>query len=96
MKCTSLRKQYPDYVIAKKKLNLNSAVDFKKILDEVRINFFEHRIDERDGMKIEFKNGWVQIRKSNTEPIMRIYAEGKTAGEADALANRVIDIVKKL
>jgi phosphomannomutase len=61
----------------------------------VKDNFKGHSFDERDGLWIEHKNGWVQIRKSNTEPIMRIYAEGRTSQEADDLANAVIKIVKK-
>ena len=60
-----------------------------------KIIFKGHIIDERDGLWIEHKNGWVQIRKSNTEPIMRIYAEGRTNAEAEDLAEGVIGIVKK-
>ncbi len=96
IKCSSLRRLYPDYVIAKKKLNLSAGTDFSLILDEVRKRFHDHQIDERDGMRIEQKEGWVQIRKSNTEPIMRIYAEGRTAIEAENLADSVIEIVKKI
>ena len=95
MKCTELRKSYPDYFMAKKKLNLPEGVDFGQILDRVREEFRDYEIDERDGMRIEYKDGWVQIRKSNTEPVMRIYSEGRTISEADSLADRVIEIVKK-
>jgi phosphomannomutase len=96
IKCSSLRKLYPQYVIAKKKLILDPATEFSHILSTLKDNFKDHTIDERDGLWIEDKNGWVQIRKSNTEPIMRIYAEGRTENEADKLANMVISIVKKL
>jgi phosphomannomutase len=96
MKCTELRKTYPEYFIAKKKLNLSAGTDFKLILDKVREEFRDHEIDERDGMRIEHKEGWVQVRKSNTEPVMRIYAEGKTISEAEDLAGRIIEIVKKI
>ncbi len=95
MKCTSLRKLYPDYVIAKKKMTLPEGTDFSYLLDIVRSHFTGHEIDERDGMRIEHANGWVQIRKSNTEPVIRIYAEGRTAEEAEYLADNVIEIVKK-
>jgi len=95
MKCTSLRKLYPDYVIAKKKMTLPEGADFNYLLDIVRSHFTGHEIDERDGMRIEHANGWVQIRKSNTEPVIRIYAEGRTAEEAESLADNVIEIVKK-
>jgi phosphomannomutase len=95
MKCSALRKLYPQYVIAKKKLSLDPEADFKKITNAVKDHFKGHVIDERDGLWIGHTNGWVQIRKSNTEPIMRIYAEGRTEQEADELANMVIGIAKR-
>jgi phosphomannomutase len=95
MKCSALKKLYPQYVIAKKKLTLDPASEFKKITDAVKDHFKGHVIDERDGLWIGHTNGWVQIRKSNTEPIMRIYAEGRTEQEADELASTVIGIVKR-
>jgi phosphomannomutase len=96
LSCSALRKTYPDYVIAKKKLTLDPSVEFSRITDAVRNHFKGHLIDERDGLWIEDKNGWVQIRKSNTEPIMRIYAEGRSDEEASHLADTVIRIVKKV
>jgi phosphomannomutase len=95
IKCSALRKLYPQYVIAKKKLTLNPAKEFTRITQAVKDHFKGNLTDERDGLWIEHLNGWVQIRKSNTEPIMRIYAEGRTDQEADDLANIVIEIVKK-
>jgi phosphomannomutase len=95
IKCSALRQIYPQYVIAKKKLTLDPDTEFSQIIRDVKEHFKGHSFDERDGLWIEHKNGWVQIRKSNTEPIMRIYAEGRTIQEADALANTVIGIVKK-
>ena len=95
MKCSALRKVYPQYVIAKKKLTLDPEAKFSLITDAVKAHFKDHHTDERDGLWIEHKHGWVQIRKSNTEPIMRIYAEGRTSQEADDLAETVIGIVKK-
>jgi phosphomannomutase len=96
IKCSALRKLYPQYVIAKKKLTLDPAKEFSQIVHDVKDHFQGHLIDERDGLWIEHKCGWVQIRKSNTEPIMRIYAEGRTTLEAEDLANTVIGIVNKL
>lgn len=96
MKCTELRKTYPDYYIAKKKMELSAGSDFSRILEEVRNNFRNDEIDERDGMRIDKEGGWVQIRKSNTEPVIRIYAEGRTVAEAENLADTVIAIVKKV
>jgi phosphomannomutase len=95
LKCSDLRKLYPQYVIAKKKLALSPEKEFSQIADIVKDHFKDHLIDERDGLWIEHKNGWVQIRKSNTEPVIRIYAEGRTGEEAEELANSVIGIVKK-
>lgn len=95
LSCSALRKIYPDYVIAKKKLALDPSVEFGQIISSVKNHFKGHRTDERDGLWIEDQNGWVQIRKSNTEPIMRIYAEGRTEKEAAELAETVIGIVKK-
>jgi len=95
IKCSALRKLYPEYVIAKKKLALDPAIEFSHIIEAVKDHFKGHLTDERDGLWIEHMNGWVQIRKSNTEPIMRIYAEGRTSQAADDLANTVIGIVKK-
>lgn len=96
MSCSSLRQVYPQYVIAKKKLTLAPAAEFNQIVKAVKARFHDHLIDERDGLWIEHQNGWVQIRKSNTEPVIRIYAEGRTNSEADELANSVIEIVKNL
>jgi len=95
-KCSSLRHLYPNYSIAKKKLLLTPDTEFSSIVNAVKDHFQDHLIDERDGLWIECLTGWVQIRKSNTEPIIRIYAEGRTIQEAEDLADRVIRIVKKL
>jgi phosphomannomutase len=95
IKCSALRMLYPQYVIAKKKLTFDPSIEFSMIINAVKDHFQDHLTDERDGLWIEHKNGWVQIRKSNTEPIMRIYAEGRTIEEANDLANTVIAIVKK-
>jgi phosphomannomutase len=92
--CSGLRQQYPEYMMAKKKLALDPSTDFNRLLSAIKNNFSGHRTDERDGLWIETTTGWVQVRKSNTEPIMRIYAEGRTISEADGLADRVIEIVK--
>ncbi len=96
MKCSSLRRQYPEYAIAKKKLSLSPTAEFSRIADAIKDHFTGYKFDERDGLWFEHQDGWVQIRKSNTEPVLRIYAEGKTAKEAGDLADSVIGIVKKL
>jgi phosphomannomutase len=96
LKCSALRMTYPEYFIAKKKLKLDPGTDVESILTAVKKHFSKFKIDERDGIRIENEFGWVQLRKSNTEPIIRIYAEGRTETEAERLAGEVIDIVKKL
>ena len=96
MKCSDLRQLYPQFIIAKKKLTLSPDAEFGAIVRAVKESFKGRFFDERDGLWIDNETGWVQIRKSNTEPIMRIYAEGRTNNEADELANRVIKIVKNL
>jgi phosphomannomutase len=96
MKCTELRKSLPDYYIAKNRIELEQGTDFSVLLDSIREHFKDFRIDARDGIRIDTNEGWVQVRKSNTEPIIRIYAEGKTKAEAEELADTVIKIVKKV
>jgi phosphomannomutase len=96
MKCSELRKTYPGYFMAKKKMTLATSVDFRQITEAVKSSFSGHSFDERDGLWFEHGNGWVQIRKSNTEPIIRIYSEGQTVEEAEELGNSVIKIVKKI
>ncbi len=94
-RCTELRKCYPSYFISKRKITLDPRTDTDLILNKVKNCFSDQKIDTRDGIRIDYENGWVQIRKSNTEPIIRIYAEGHTEGEAEELAGRVITIVEK-
>jgi len=96
MSCSNLRKTYPEYVISKKKIDIDPSADFKYILSAIKNAFCGYSFDERDGLWIETETGWVQIRKSNTEPVMRIYSEGNTADEAEKLADSVIEIVKKV
>jgi phosphomannomutase len=96
VKCSVLRKTFPCYFIAKKKLLLDTSADITRVFDHIKKHFHGHQIDERDGLKIDCSSGWVHIRRSNTEPIIRIYAEGVTEDEAECRANDVINIVKNL
>ncbi len=95
VKCSSLRSKFPEYIIAKKKIETGQEIDFKAVMNDIRNEFRGNDIDERDGMRIDLSYGWVQVSKSNTEPIIRVYAEGKTRKEAEELAEKVIKIVKK-
>jgi phosphomannomutase len=96
IKCSSLRQKYPQYVMSKRKLALDTSIDFSMILSAIKTKFPGYLTDERDGLWIGTETGWVQVRKSNTEPLMRIYAEGRTIDEADGLSDRVIEIVKNI
>ncbi len=98
-KCSELRAQYPDYHISKNKIQLSPDTDVDKILETVKANYINKKdvqINDIDGIKLEFPNEWVQLRKSNTEPIIRIYAESKNEAKANALANSIIDEINKI
>lgn len=95
LKCSELRKRFPEYVIAKKRVEVTPGLDFTTVLADLKNKYSGFPIDERDGMRVDLPEGWVQIRKSNTEPIIRIYAEGKCSEDAEAIAAEVIEIVKK-
>jgi len=94
LKCSELRAKYPEMVISKNKIELTPEIDVDMILEEMKKDFSNERINDIDGVKIDFENEWVHLRKSNTEPIIRIYAESKDAQSADALANKIIDKIK--
>ena len=90
LKTSELRKKYPEYHIVKLKQNIE-GLDVDKILKKVEQKFSEFKPSTIDGVKIDFDEGWVHLRKSNTEPIIRIYAESKTQQKAKKLAQKIID-----
>lgn len=96
LRCSELRRKYPDYYIAKKKIDLAGDIDMTKLCKALMKARPEAVCDTRDGIKLDLPSGWVQIRKSNTEPIMRIYAEERAKEPAEKLAEAVIQIVKNL
>jgi phosphomannomutase len=96
LKLTELRKKYPQYVISKNKIQLNANVDVKSLIQKIVDKYQSEKINTEDGLKIDFKDGWVQLRQSNTEAILRVYAEGSDEEKATDLANMVINEVKKL
>jgi phosphomannomutase len=96
MKCSELRRKYPDYFIAKKKIDLTGDIDMEKLCGKLMKAYPEAVCDTRDGIKLDLPDGWVQIRKSNTEPIMRVYAEMRSKPRAENLAGEVTGIVKNL
>ena len=91
--CSALRAIYPDYHIIKRKIQLTPEINVDRLLEEVSSEYKKFPINSIDGVRIDFPNGWVHLRKSNTEPIIRLIAEGKTSGDAreisDMLMNRI-------
>ena len=98
MKVSELKKTYPEYHIAKNKIELSDKGLIDRILAEVKAAFAGEDINEIDGVKISFESAreWVHLRRSNTEPIIRIYSEAPTLAAAEALASRVIAIADKV
>ena len=94
MKCSELRKTYPDYFISKNKIELAPEIDVDGILLKVKDFYADEKVTDIDGVKIDFEESWVHLRKSNTEPIIRIYAEAKSSADADKLAQQMIDQMK--
>ncbi len=94
--CSALRRQYPDYFIAKKRVETTGDTDLSKLRSILIKEYPGAACDTRDGIKLDLPSGWVQIRKSNTEPIIRIYAEDRKKESAEKLADRIITIVKNL
>lgn len=98
MKVSELKKTYPQYFIAKNKIQLNDAALIDRILGEMKKVYASENINDIDGVKINFEadRTWVHLRKSNTEPIIRIYSEASTEGAADKLAKDVIALAEKI
>jgi len=85
-----LRATYPDYFMAKKKIALTEGMDIQGLLDTFKAQHDPSQVNDVDGVKVDFENSWVHLRKSNTEPIIRVYTEAPSQKEADDLADRVI------
>ena len=96
LKCSELRKTYPDYFISKNKIELTPGIDVDAILIKMIEKYQHEQITDIDGVKIDFPDRWVHLRKSNTEAIIRIYAEAPTMTEAEQLANNIIQDIKSL
>jgi phosphomannomutase len=96
MKTSELRKSYPDYFISKNKIELKPEMDVQALVDAMQERHKAEKHSTVDGLRIEFGKEWVHLRKSNTEPIVRIYAESDSADKADALARRIMGEMKEL
>ncbi|MDD3195877.1 MAG: phosphoglucosamine mutase [Paludibacter sp.] len=90
---SELRKTYPEYYISKNKKELSADINVDEVLQRLADTFAHYEVNTIDGVKIDFPNGWVHLRKSNTEPIIRIYSEAGSMEEANALANQVIALI---
>jgi len=90
-----LRSTYPNYFISKNKIELQNAFDAKKLFGKIEHKYKNHPINTDDGLKIEFDNDWVHLRPSNTEPIIRIYAESNFETTADNIARRIMQDIKE-
>lgn len=96
MKTSELRKSYPDYFISKNKIELKPGMDVQALVDAMQERHKTEKHSTVDGLRIEFGKEWVHLRKSNTEPIVRVYAESDSAEKADALARRIMGEMKEL
>ncbi|MBX7095724.1 MAG: phosphoglucosamine mutase [Flavobacteriales bacterium] len=96
MTCSALRKSYPDYFISKNKIELTPSIDVDKVLLEMKKKYAGQPINDVDGVKIEFGKEWVHLRKSNTEPIIRIYSESSSMDNADQLAKKIMEDIRAI
>ena len=96
MKASELRATYPNYVISKNRKDLTPDIDVDAILRQMAEKYRDEKVSTIDGVKIDFADSWAHLRKSNTEPIIRIYCEAHTAEQADALAQRIIADIESL
>ncbi|MEP6514288.1 MAG: phosphoglucosamine mutase, partial [Parafilimonas sp.] len=90
-----LRRQYPDYFMSKNKIELERNVDVEKIFSRIQNKYKNNPVNTDDGLKIEFDNDWVHLRTSNTEPIIRIYAESNFETTAENIARRIMQDIKE-
>lgn len=91
-----LRNKYPNYHISKNKIELTPQIDVDRVLQEIQQRYSKHQINTIDGVKIDFENEWVHLRKSNTEPIIRIYSESASEATAEHLSKKIISDIKEI
>ncbi len=96
LKCSALRAKYPNYYISKNKITLEKGINVDEVLNIIQKKYQQQELITIDGVKIVFKDEWVHLRKSNTEPIIRIYAESDTKDKADMLAKKIMDEISSL
>ena len=96
MSVKKLRDSYPNYFISKNKIELNRGIDVDSIFSTLEKKYNNERINNEDGLKIDFEDGWVHLRKSNTEPVIRVYAESDGEEKANKFANKMMNEIKLL
>lgn len=96
LSCSELRRGYPDYFISKNKIELQDGMDVEAIVEVMRTRYANEPHSTVDGLRIEFDRSWVHLRKSNTEPIIRVYAEAPSMDEADGLAGRILSELEEV
>ncbi len=96
VKCSVLRDRYPNYYISKNKFNFTDEMDIDRIMAKLAEKYHGHRVLLTDGVKIHFDREWVHLRRSNTEPVVRIYAESDMMTKAEKLAGKIINDVRDI
>lgn len=96
LSCTALKATYPHYHISKNKVDIPEGTDLDLLFNRLEKHLSDLNINTVDGIRIDFDNGWVHMRKSNTEPIVRIYAEAGTEDEANEMASQAMELIKKV
>ena len=94
--CKTLRASYPSYYMSKNKIQLTPQINVDKLLESMASKYANEEVNTVDGVKIDFEHGWIHFRKSNTEPIVRIYTESDSQEKADQLAERFLIEIKEM
>lgn len=95
-KVSQLRATYPNYFMSKNKIQLTPKIDVDGVLAVIKGSYKQYEVNDIDGVKIDFPQGWVHLRKSNTEPIIRVYSEAQSPEQADKFAQAVVEEVKRI
>ena len=96
LSASQLRATYPAYYISKNKIQLTPDIDVDAVLARMKERYAHEQVNDIDGVKIDFPTQWVHLRKSNTEPIIRIYSESRDRASADALAEKIMDEIRSM
>jgi phosphomannomutase len=95
-RCSGLRNLYPNYYISKNKITLAPEMDMEHVFQQIKVKYQKQPINTSDGIRIEFDKEWVHLRKSNTEPVIRVYSESDSIAKAETLAYKLIGDIKEI